>query len=102
MKSWKVVFKLPKSMGHCKSSSKREVYSDIGLTKETRKKSQRNKKKVSKKQSNLTPKRPRKKITKPKVCKMKEIIKIRVEINKIETKKQQKRSMKAKAESWKI
>ena len=42
----------PKSMEHSKSSSKREVYSDKSLHQETRK--------ISNKQSNLTPKETRK------------------------------------------
>ena len=67
-------------MGCSKSSSKREVYSNTSLCQETRK--------ISNKQSNLTPKgtRERRK-TKPKVSRRKEIIKIRAEINEIEMKK---------------
>ena len=63
-------------MGYIKSSSKREVYS---LPQETRK--------ISSKQSKLPPKRIRKKKNvKPKVRRMKGIIKIREEINKIDCK----------------
>ena len=66
-------------MGCSKSSSKREVYSYTSLPQETRK--------ISNKQSNLTPKGTReRKQTKPKVSRRKEI-KIRVEINETETKK---------------
>ena len=78
-------------MGCSKSSSKRKVYSDISLPQETRKIS---------KQSNLTPKGTRK----GRQSQQKEkIIKIRAEINEIETgkKKTQKRSMKLRAGSWK-
>ena len=61
-------------MGCSKSSSKREAYSYTSLPKETRK--------ISSKQSNLTPKETReKKQTKPKISRRKEIIKIRAEIN---------------------
>jgi len=66
-------------MGYIKSSSKREVYSNIGLPQERRK--------ISSKQSKLPPKRIRKKKNiKPKVSRMKGIIKIREEINKIDCK----------------
>ena len=66
-------------MGCSKSGSKREVYSYTSLPKETRKIS-----------NNLTlclkePEKEEK--TKPKVSRRKEIIKIRAEINEIETKK---------------
>ena len=67
-------------MGCSKSSSKREVYSYTSLPQEKRK--------ISNKQSNLTPKGTRvRKTNKPKVSRRKEIIKIRAEINEIETKK---------------
>ena len=67
-------------MRHSKSSSKRQVYSNIGLPQETRK--------ISNKQSNPTLKKTRERRTKnPKVSRRKEIIKIRSEINEIETKK---------------
>ena len=75
-------------MGCSKSSSKREVYSNTILPQETRN--------ISNKQTNLTPKAIRKRRikkpekeeqTKPKVSRRKEIIKIRAEINEIETKK---------------
>ena len=68
-------------MGCSKSSSKREVYNNIILPQETRN--------ISNKQPNLTPKAIRKRRTKnPIVSRKKEIIKIRVEVNKIETKRQ--------------
>ena len=67
-------------MGRSKSSAKREVYSYTSLTQETRE--------ISNKQSNITPKGTREEEqTKPKVSRRKEIIKIRAEINEIETKK---------------
>ena len=67
-------------MRYRKSSSKREVYSNKILPQETRK--------ISNKQSNLTPKRTReRRTTKPKVSRRKEIIKIGAEINETETKK---------------
>ena len=66
----------PKPMGCSKSNSKREVYSSTGLLHETRK-SQIN---------NLTYhlKEFLKNLTKLKISKRKEIIKIREEINKIQ------------------
>ena len=66
----------PKPMGCSKSSSKREVYSNTSLPQETRKIS-----------NNLTLhlKQLDKEQTKPKVSRRKEIIKIRAEINEIET-----------------
>ena len=65
-------------MGCNKSSSKREVYSNTILPQETRN--------ISNKQSNLHLKEPEKEDqTKPKVSRRKEI-KIRAEINEIETK----------------
>ena len=62
-------------MGCSKSSSKREVYSYTRLPQETRK--------ISNKQSYLTPKGTRERRTKktPKFSRKKEIIKIRSEIN---------------------
>ena len=66
-------------MGCSKSSSEREVYSYTSLPQETRN--------TSNKQSNVTPKGSRERRTKPKVSRKKEIIKIRAEINEIETKK---------------
>ena len=69
----------PKSMGHSKSSFKWEVYSNTLLPQETRK--------ISNKQPSLMPKATRERITKPKASRRKEIIKIRAEINEIETKK---------------
>ena len=69
-----------KSMRCSKSSSKREVYSNTTLPQKTRK--------ISNKQSNLILKGTRKRSTKSTVSGGKETIKIRVEINEIETKKQ--------------
>ena len=67
-------------MGCSKSSSKREVYSYTSLPQERRK--------ISNKQSTLHRKELEKQEqTKPKVCRRKEIIKIRAEINEIEMKK---------------
>ena len=67
-------------MGCSKTSFKREVYSNTLLTQETRK--------ISNKQSKLTPKELKKEEqTKPNVSRRKEMIKIRAEINEIETKK---------------
>ena len=60
-------------MGHSKSRSKRKVCSDTSLPEETRK--------ISDKQSKLTPKGTRKKEQiKPKLSRRKEIIKIRTEM----------------------
>ena len=60
----------PKPMRCCKSSSKREVYSNTILPQETRY--------ISNKQPNLTPREIRKEEQKkPKVSRRKEIIKIR-------------------------
>ena len=68
-------------MGYSKSSSKREIYSNTILLQETRK--------ISNEQPNLTTKGTRKRrINEPKVSRRREIIKIRGEINEIETKKQ--------------
>ena len=66
-------------MGCRKSRSQREVHNNTGLPRELRK--------ISNIQPNLPPKRIRKRRTKPKVNRRKEIIKIRDEINKIEVKK---------------
>ena len=68
----------PKCMGHSKSNSKEEVYSKTGLPQEARK-SQKHSlnyciKELEKEEQ-----------THPKVSRRKEIIKIRAEINKIET-----------------
>ena len=52
---WKQKHDNPKPMGHGKSSSKREVYSDTGLPQETRK--------ISNKQPNPTPRGTREKRT---------------------------------------
>ena len=72
-------------MGCSKSSSRREFYSDTRLPQEARN--------ISNKQPNLTHEGTRKKKkeqTKPKVSRRKEIIKIRAEINEIETKTHRK------------
>ena len=70
----------PKPMGYSKSSSQREVYSNTSLPQETRKSSKKNLtlhlKELEKEEQ-----------TKPKVSRRKEIIKIRAEVNEIETKK---------------
>ena len=65
-------------MGCSKSSSKREADSNKSLPQETRN--------TSNKQLNLIPKATREEQTKPKVSTWKKIIKIRAEINGIETK----------------
>ena len=80
----------PKPMGHSKSSSKREVYSYTSLPQETRKIS-----------NNLTlhlKELEKEEQRKPKVSRRKEIIKIRAEINEIETKKTIAKTNKTK--SW--
>ena len=68
---WKWKHHIPKYVGCCKSSSKKEVYSNIDLHQETRK--------ISNIQSDLILKGIEKK--KPKINRRKEIMKIRVEIN---------------------
>ena len=78
----------PKSMGHSKGSSKREVYSDTSLPQETRKIS-----------NNLTlhlKELQKEEQTKPRVSRRKDVIKIRTEINEIETKKRKKEKKKKK------
>ena len=78
-------------MGHSKSSSKRGIYSNTILPQETRK--------FLNTQPNLTPKELEKEEqTKRKVSRRKEIIKIRAEINEIETKKTRAKINKTK--SW--
>ena len=77
-------------MGCSQNSSKREVYGNTILLQETRK--------ISNKQSNLTPRGIRERRTKPKVSRRKEILKIRAEINEIETKKTTAKINKTK--SW--
>ena len=74
-------------MGHNKSSSKREVNSNTGLSEGTRK--------ISNKQPKLLSKEIRKR-RKNKVQNEQRMI-VRVKINKIETKKQRKRLMKPRA-----
>ena len=66
-------------MGCSKSCSKRKVYSNTILTQETRK--------TSNKQPNLTPKATKERTNKTQIRRRKEIIKIKAEINEIETKK---------------
>ena len=79
---WKWKHNNPKPMGHCKSSSKREVYSNTILPQEIGKTSNR--------QPNFTPKptgkRRAKKKKNPKISRRKEIIKIQAEINEKEMK----------------
>ena len=65
-------------MGCSKSSSNREFHSDTGLPQVIRK--------ISNKQPNLTPKTTRGRTNKTQSSRRKEIIKIRPEINDIETK----------------
>ena len=78
-------------MGGRKSSSKREVYSNMILPQET--------KKISNKQSNLAPKGTRERRTKnPKVSRRKEIIKISSEINEKEMK--EKIAKISKTKNW--
>ena len=84
-----------KSMGHSKSSLEREHYSITSILQEARK--------ISDKHSNSIPKRTKKKKKdgiKPNLGRRKEIIKIRAEINDIETKKH-KISMKPRTGSLK-
>ena len=76
-------------MGHSKSSSKREVYSNSGLTQEMRK--------ILNKQPNFPSKGTRKRSIKPKVHRRKEIIKMRAEVNKIETKKEKEKLSETKS-----
>ena len=66
-------------MGCSKNRSKREVYSNTILPKETRK--------ITNKQPNLTPKATRERRTKPKVSRKKQIMKIKAEIDETEMKK---------------
>ena len=78
-------------MGHSKSSFERKVYSNTILAQERRE--------SSNKQPNLTPKTIRDGRTeKPKISRRKEIIKIRAEINEIETKKTKEKINETK--SW--
>ena len=73
-----------KSLGWCKSSPKRKVYSNTGLTQEAIK--------FSNKQPNPTPNGARKRTTnETKDSRRKEIIKIRAEMNDIETTKQKQK-----------
>ena len=69
----------PRFMGHNESSPETEGHNSTGLCQEARKIS-----------NNVMPKRPRKITTKPRVSRRKEIIKIRVEINDIESRKNTK------------
>ena len=77
-------------MGRSKSSSKREIYSSSISPQETRK--------ISNKQSNLTPKatRERRRRTTTNMSVKERIIKIRAEINEIEMKKTIAKSIKLK------
>ena len=70
-----------KMYGFSKSSSKREVYSNICLPQKTRKKSQKSNLNIYLKQLG------KEEQTKPKVSRRKEIIKVRAEINEIKKKK---------------
>ena len=72
----------PKSIRCRKSSSKREVYSETKLLQETRK--------ISNNLNLHLQKLEKDKQSKPKVSKRKEIIKIRAEINAIETNNRKK------------
>ena len=82
----------PKPMRCSKSSSKREVYSNIILPQETTN--------ISNKQSNLIPKGTRERRTNKTQSQQKERNhNIRAEINEIEKKKQQQRLIKLKAGS---
>ena len=65
-------------MGYSKHSPKKEVYSNTGLPQEARN--------ILNKQPNCTPKAARKRTTKFKPIRRKEIIMIRAEVNDIETK----------------
>ena len=60
-------------MGYSKSSSKREIFSNTVLAQELRK--------ITKKKPKFTLKARREEISKPKVSRRREIIKIRAEIN---------------------
>ena len=65
-----------------KSSSKKEVTSNIGLSQETGK--------ISNKQTVHLKELEKEELTKPRVSRRKELIKIRAKINKLETKKKKK------------
>ena len=69
-------------MGHREGSSEREVHSNTGLPKEDRK--------ISNKKPNPTSKRVRRMTTNPIASRRKEIIKMRAELNSIESKKNSK------------
>ena len=90
-KKWQRKHNDPKPMECSKSSSKKEVYSNIILPQETRN--------ISNKQPTLTSKAIRERRTeKPKVSRTKEIIKIRSEINEKEMKETIEKINKSK--SW--
>ena len=90
---WKWTHNSPKPMGHREGSPEREVHSNTGLPTKDRK--------VSSKQPNPTLKEVlEQQQTKPRV-RMKEVIKIRAELNDIESKKQSKESMNPGAGSLK-
>ena len=78
-------------MGHCKSSAKGKLHSNTGLLQETRK-SQINNLTLHLKQLE------KEEMKNPRVSRRKEIIKIRAEINEIETKETMAKINKAK--SW--
>lgn len=76
----------PKLLSRSKSSCKREVYSDKCLC--------YGKRKISNKQSNFIPQGTRKRRTKPKDSRRKEVTNVRTEMNEIENRKQHKSSTK--------
>ena len=82
----------PKTYGHCKSSAKRKIHSITGLPHETRKKNQINNLTLHLKQLE------KEEMKNPRVCRRKEILKIRAEINAKETKETIAKVNKAK--SW--
>ena len=89
--TWQWKHSSPQPMGHNKTSSKRKVYTKTIWHQETRK--------IPNKKPSLTPKSSREN-RKPEVIRMKEIIKIRAEINEIEMKKQQKDHWNLKLILW--
>ena len=79
-------------MGHCKSSAKGEIHSNIGIPQETRKKSQINNLTLYLKQLE------KEEMKNPRISRRKEIIRFRAEINEKETKEIIAKIKKAK--SW--
>ena len=79
-------------MGCSKSHSKKKVYNNTGPL---------GNKEKSQKQPSMLSIRGRKRRTKPKVRRKKKIIKIRVELNEIDTIKYNKILMKLRVGSWK-